>query len=153
MEFCSRVILVTVVGLTLCFMEPAISQRVEGTLGSDQFPLDLQVNATAVEERYGGINITWDVQPAADIASVQPRILTNYLGDNYYSIDGIVHPLAKHSQCFSRVSTNKPYHCLLIIRYVHFPGLSLYNLDTLPARDISKSLNLSTQMPILNVNI
>ena len=139
MEFCSRVILVAVVWLTLYFMEPAISQRWE----------DMKIDAKAVEEPHGGINISWNVQPASYVVSVRPRIEI-YTDEGVYYMNEFLHSLAMNSQCFPRQFTKATYQSSLDVYCVDHDRPYTQYLGMFRSINICKLLNSSMQMPILN---
>ena len=144
MEFCLQAILVAVVGLTLCFTEPAVSQRGDPNDDSAKLPQGLKIDAKAVEEKYGGINITWDIQPANDVVGVMPLIETK-VGGAFHTYQGFERSFAKNSQCFSRPISNGTYRATLAINFVNSSRSYIYDLGILPSVNIGKSLNFRRQ--------
>ena len=144
MEFRLRAILVAVVGLALCFIEPTISQRGDPPDDSVKLPQGLKIDAKAVEEKYRGINITWDIQPANGVVSVRPQIETRD-GGGLHTYQGSERRFAKNSQCFSRPISNGTYRATLAINFVNSSRSYIYDLGILPSVNIGKSLNFRRQ--------
>ena len=140
MEFCLRAILVTVIGLIMCFLEPAISQREDFPDDSGKLPEGVTIDAKAVKGKYGDIHTTWDIQPANWVKRVQPQIETVVEGKYIYR-SRRDHHLAKNSQCFSRQFPNSTYNCTVAIDFVNSNQSYIYDLGTLPPVNIGKSLN------------
>ena len=128
------------------------NQREDLSDDSAQLPRGLKIDAKAVKGKYGGINITWDIQPTNWVVRVKPEIAT-YFGGRFTSKPGADHRLAKSSQCFSRPFAYGTYRSTLAIDFVNSSKSYIYDLGILPSFNIGKSLNFSTLMPILNAII
>ena len=140
MKFCLRAILITVIGLIMCFMEPAINQIEDLPDDSEKLPEGVTIDVKAAKEKYSGINLTCVIQPANCVEGVQPQIETVVEGQYIYR-HRRDHHLARNSQCFFRQFPNNDYNCTLAIDFVNSNRSYIYDLGTLLPVNIGKSLN------------